>query len=141
MHGRADRRCVASPVRRNSLHPTMRRLRRRRSPPTGVLLALLFQFQESAEFKYSISQRTRRDYIKQIKRIERDFGDFPIKALDDPRHDPIFSNGAIAGKDIATASRLCLRHVGTYSLLGAQPPPDRNKPVRPWRQALSRHAR
>ena len=53
--------------------------------PTGVLLALLFQFQESAEFQFRISQRTRRDYIKQIKRIERAFGDFPIKALDDPR--------------------------------------------------------
>ena len=57
----------------------------KKAPPTGVLLALLFQFQDSAEFKYSISQRTRRDYIKQIKRIERAFGDFPIKALDDPR--------------------------------------------------------
>ena len=55
------------------------------TPPTGVLLALLFRFQESAEFQFGISPRTRRDYTKQIKRIERDFGDFPIKALDDPR--------------------------------------------------------
>jgi integrase len=55
------------------------------TPPTGVLLALLFRFQESAEFQFGISPRTRRDYIKQLKRIERDFGDFPIKALDDPR--------------------------------------------------------
>ncbi len=38
-------------------------------PPTGVLLALLFRFQESAEFQFGISPRTRRDYIKQIKRI------------------------------------------------------------------------
>ena len=53
--------------------------------PTGVLLALLFRFQESAEFQFGISPRTRRDYTKQIKRIERDYGDFPIKALDDPR--------------------------------------------------------
>jgi integrase len=50
-----------------------------------VLLSLLFRFQESAEFQFGISPRTRRDYIKQIKRIEHDFGDFPIKALDDPR--------------------------------------------------------
>ena len=50
-----------------------------------MLLALLFRFQESAEFQFGISPRTRRDYIKQLKRIERDFGDFPIKALDDPR--------------------------------------------------------
>jgi integrase len=55
-----------------------------------VLLALLFRFQESAEFQFGISPRTRRDYIKQIKRIERAFGDFPTKALDDPRAVDIF---------------------------------------------------
>src|SRR6476620_2148395 len=37
-----------------------------------------------------IAPRTRRDYIKQIKRIERAFGDFPIKALDDPRATSVF---------------------------------------------------
>ena len=36
------------------------------APPSGVLLALLFQFQDSAEFQFGISPRTRRDYIKQI---------------------------------------------------------------------------
>jgi integrase len=60
------------------------------APPTGVLLALLFRFQESAEFRFGISERTRRDYIKQIKHIERAFGDFPIKALDDPRSRSVF---------------------------------------------------
>jgi integrase len=55
------------------------------APPAGVLLALLLRFQDSAEFKSEISTRTRRDYIKQIKRIERDYADFPIKGLDDPR--------------------------------------------------------
>lgn len=60
------------------------------APPTGVLLALLFRFQESAEFQFGISPRTRRDYIKQIKRIEKAFGDFPIKALDDPRATSVF---------------------------------------------------
>jgi integrase len=60
------------------------------SPPTGVLLALLLRFQESAEFRYKISDRTRRDYIKQIKRIERAFGDFPIKALNDPEARSVF---------------------------------------------------
>ena len=48
----------------------MQRSPRRSTPPTGVLLALLFRFQESAEFQFDISPRTRRDYIKQIKRIE-----------------------------------------------------------------------
>jgi integrase len=60
------------------------------APPTGVLLALLFRFQESGEFLYGISERTRRDYLKQIKRIERAFGDFPLKALDDPRARAVF---------------------------------------------------
>jgi integrase len=60
------------------------------APPTGVLLALLFRFQESAEFQFGIGARTRRDYIKQIKRIEKAFGDFPIKALADPRATSVF---------------------------------------------------
>jgi integrase len=60
------------------------------APPTGVLQLLLFRFQDSAEFQFGISARTRRDYVKQIKRIERAFGDFPIKALDDPRATSIF---------------------------------------------------
>jgi len=60
------------------------------APPSGVLLALLFQFQDSAEFQFGISPRTRRDYIKQIRRIECDFGDFPIKALSDPRSRSVF---------------------------------------------------
>ena len=59
-------------------------------PPTGSLLALLFKFQEGAEFQFKISERTRRDYIKQIKRIEREFGDFPIKGLADPRARTVF---------------------------------------------------
>jgi integrase len=60
------------------------------TPPSGVLLALLLKFQDSAEFKFGISPRTRKDYIKQIKRIERAFGDFPIKALNDPRSRSVF---------------------------------------------------
>ena len=66
------------------------------TPPTGALLSLLFRFQESAEFRFGISPRTRRDYIKQIKRIERDFGDFPIKALEIHDRDLSFSTGAIS---------------------------------------------
>jgi integrase len=60
------------------------------APPTGVLLSLLLRFQQSAEFQFEISPRTRRDYIKQIARIERAFGDFPIKALDDLRARSVF---------------------------------------------------
>ena len=63
---------------------------KKKAPPNGVLLTLLFRFQESAEFQFGISPRTRFDYIKQIKRIERVFGDFPIKALNDPRSRAVF---------------------------------------------------
>ena len=60
------------------------------TPPSGTLLTLLFRFQESGEFQFGISSRTRRDYIKQIKRIERAFGDFPIKAFNAPGARSIF---------------------------------------------------
>jgi integrase len=60
------------------------------APPSGGLLALLFRFQDSADFQFKISPRTRRDYVKQIKRIEKAFGDFPIKALDDPKARSVF---------------------------------------------------
>jgi integrase len=63
---------------------------RKVAAPTGVLLSLLSGFQQSADFQYKISPRTRLDYVKQIRRIERDFGDFPIKALGDPRARSIF---------------------------------------------------
>ena len=101
------------------------------APPTGVLLALLFRFQESAEFQFGISPRTRRDYIKQIKRIERAFGDFPIKALDDPRSTVGVSRMArSAGANITAASRLCLRHFGAHSVLGTEAQTDHEEPVR-----------
>ena len=63
---------------------------RKVAPTNGVLFALLSRYQESAEFQFGISPRTRRDYIKQIKQIERVFGDFPIKALDDPKSRSVF---------------------------------------------------
>jgi integrase len=52
-------------------------------PPSGVLLSLLIKFQASGEWEHKIGERTRSDYVKNIQRIERDFGDFPLKALDD----------------------------------------------------------
>ena len=110
--------------------------------PTGTLLSLLFRFQESAEFQFGISPRTRRDYIKQIKRIEHAFGDFPIKALADPRARVGLSRMARpAGANIAAASRLCLWHVGAHSVVGARSRTDYEEPVRQRRQALSRHPR
>src|SRR5262249_3905604 len=58
--------------------------------PTGTLLALRFRFQDSGEFRFRIRAPTRRDYVAQIRRIEREFGDFQIGALADQRARAIF---------------------------------------------------
>ena len=109
------------------------------APPSGVLMALLFRFQDSAEFQTGISERTRRDYIKQIKRIERAFGDFPIKAFADLRsRSDIPRMARSAGTDVIAASRLRLWHIGAHPVVGAQSRIDREEPVRQGRQALSR---
>ena len=59
------------------------------TPPTGVLLKLLQDYQASDQFR-SRRDRTRHDYVQQIKRIERDLGDFPIAALTDLRTRGVF---------------------------------------------------
>jgi integrase len=48
--------------------------------PEGKLQFLIDKFQASGEFT-TLRPRTRADYIRQIKLIEQEFGDFPIKAL------------------------------------------------------------
>ena len=40
-------------------------------PPTGVLLAVLFRFQESAEFQFGISPRTREERERPIRYLVR----------------------------------------------------------------------
>ena len=52
----------------------------KRSPAAGVMLALLHAYQASAEFA-GLRDRTRADYVKQIKLIEVAFGDLPLSAL------------------------------------------------------------
>jgi integrase len=59
------------------------------TPPDGVLVTLLQQYQASDNFR-SRRDRTRHDYIQQIKRIERDLGDFPLAALTDRRTRGVF---------------------------------------------------
>jgi integrase len=48
--------------------------------PEGKLQFLLDAFQQSGEFR-TRRERTKLDYVRQIKLIEKDFSDFPIKAL------------------------------------------------------------
>jgi integrase len=48
--------------------------------PEGKLQSLLNDYQTSQNF-LQCRERTRRDYVGQIKIIEKEFGDFPLKAL------------------------------------------------------------
>jgi integrase len=52
--------------------------------PEGCLLGLLQGYQRSEDFR-GLRDRTRKDYIGQIEKIESKFGDFPLKALAAPK--------------------------------------------------------
>jgi integrase len=56
----------------------------KRQPPQGVLLSIMQGYQASDDFR-SRADRTRSDYVKQIRIIEAEFGDFPLGALTDRR--------------------------------------------------------
>lgn len=62
---------------------------RRLAPPTGVLLSLTQGYQLSTDFT-DRAARTRADYVRQIKIIEKEFGDFPLGALSDRRTRGVF---------------------------------------------------
>src|SRR5262249_55015971 len=64
---------------------------RKVAPHDGVLLSVLMRFQETREF-LDRSERTRDDYIAKIKIIEKEFCDFPIRALSDKRTRGIFKS-------------------------------------------------
>ncbi len=58
-------------------------------PPAGVMLSILGAYQQSDDFR-RLAPRTRVDYVKQIKKIEADFIDFPLSALTDRRSRAVF---------------------------------------------------
>jgi len=57
---------------------------RRRMRPDGVLQKILDDYQDTTAFK-DLAPRTRADYVRQIKRIEAEYGDLPLTALTDRR--------------------------------------------------------
>jgi integrase len=57
--------------------------------PQGTLLSVLQAFQASEGF-IGLAESTRRSYVSLIKRIEKDFSDFPLMALTDRRTRGIF---------------------------------------------------
>lgn len=56
----------------------------KRPTQAGALQSVLDAFEDSSDFK-ALAVRTRADYRKQLKIIEAEFGDFPLKALEDRR--------------------------------------------------------
>src|ERR1700720_537516 len=52
--------------------------------PRGTLLSVLRAYQASADFT-GLAPRSRFDYVRKIRLIEKDFGDFPLSALTDNR--------------------------------------------------------
>ena len=61
----------------------------KREPNSRVLLSVLSAFQSSEDFR-SLAPRTRLDYVKQIKKIEAEFLDFPLAALTDRHSRAVF---------------------------------------------------
>lgn len=52
--------------------------------PKGTLQSVLSNYQKSARFS-NLGDKTKRDYVRMIRKIENEFGDFPIAALADRR--------------------------------------------------------
>jgi integrase len=61
----------------------------RAAVPQGVVLTILQGYQASEDFR-SLAASTRRSYVPLIKRIEREFGDFPLSGLTDRRTRGLF---------------------------------------------------
>lgn len=59
-------------------------VRSRRMTGTHLLRSLLDRYQDSSDFT-DLAKRTRADYRKHLRVIDKEFGDFPLAALDDRR--------------------------------------------------------
>ena len=72
-------------------HASFNEAVRTETPTVGkTMSSLTAYFQNTSEFTSGISERTRSDYLKQIKLIDQKFGNFPLSALGDPRSRGIF---------------------------------------------------
>src|SRR5262249_35507934 len=103
MRGKAGLRSAANPERQNS-SPVYQAVARKVVPPRGTLLSVMQAYQLSGEF-LGLADVTRKGYIWHIKRIEKEFHDFPLSGLTDRRTRGIF----MAWRDrVATSSGLRL---------------------------------
>ncbi|MGU3496310.1 tyrosine-type recombinase/integrase [Xanthobacteraceae bacterium A53D] len=71
------------------MHAYNEAIKSKHQPKAGELLSVLNAFQMAEEF-LGLAPRTRLDYVKQIKKIEAQFIDFPLAALTDRRARAIF---------------------------------------------------
>jgi integrase len=53
---------------------------KKKEPTPSVLFSILHRYQQATEFT-DLADRTRHDYVRLIKIIEKEFGDFPLAAL------------------------------------------------------------
>jgi len=74
----------------------------KRPRTSDTLSAILEAFQNSADFRDNLAQRTRADYTKKIQQIDKKFGDLPLAALTDRRTRGIFMEWR---DDLARTSR------------------------------------
>src|SRR5262245_15797791 len=74
---------------------------KRITPPTGRLSSVLRAYQDSDDFKV-LADRSRTDYTRMIRIIEREYADFPLSAMTDKRTRGIFKAWR---ERLATASR------------------------------------
>src|ERR1700680_1403452 len=93
---------------------------RRVTPPRGMLLSVLRQYQDSEDFRL-LADSTRRSYVPLIARIEKAFGDFPLGALTDRRTRGVFMAwrdqiAANAGRRQADYAWAVLARVLSWSL-------------------------
>ena len=99
---------------------------RRIAPPDGLLAWVLNAYEKSEEF-LGRKPSTQRGYKALIKRIDKDFGDLPLKLLSDRRtrwRIPRLARPHRANLR-PTSSRLCVERARAHPGLGAQPRQDR----------------
>ena len=89
-------------------------------PPRGTLLSVMHAYQASGEF-LGLAEVTRKGYVWHIKRIEKEFGDFPLAALTDRRTRGIFMAwrdrvATGSGPRLADYSWMVLARVLSWSL-------------------------
>jgi integrase len=101
--------------------------RERHTPDSSVLKAIIADCLASKQFD-GLRDRTKADYLKQIAKIERTFGDLPLAALEDPKVTKEFLRwrDRIGGRKQAdyafTVLMLVLAHGRKVGMTGYRPP-------------------